>query len=74
MPYHLYATDGCHLCEDAMELLEALSLPVQYIDIADDDELSARYGLRIPVLRRDDGAELDWPFAEAEIRRFIAAG
>lgn len=69
----LYGTAGCHLCEEAADLLEALSLPARSIDIAGDDELMARYGVRIPVLRRSDGAELGWPFGLAEVREFVLA-
>ncbi|MCP5076978.1 MAG: glutaredoxin family protein, partial [Psychromonas sp.] len=32
----LYYTDGCHLCDDAMVLLEQLNLTYQKIDIVDD--------------------------------------
>ena len=37
-----------------------------------DAALAARYGPRVPVLRRDDGAELDWPFDADAVRRFMA--
>lgn len=70
----LYGTLGCHLCDRAM----ALTLPVARRagatlaerDIAADPALEARYGIRIPVLhRRDNGAELDWPFDAAAVYR-----
>ena len=42
-------------------------------EVFDDLGLQARYGERIPVLRREDsGAELDWPFDAVAIRAFIA--
>lgn len=69
----LYGTDGCHLCEEAAALLQALSIPARHIDIAGDDHLLDRYGVRIPVLRRSDGAELNWPFGSDEILRFVDA-
>ena len=44
------------------------------MDIADDDALMARYGLTIPVLRREDsGAELNWPFGPAQVVALLAA-
>lgn len=59
----LYGTRCCHLCEQAEALLHETRLQAEYIDIAEDDALLERYGLRIPVIRRvDNGAELDWPF------------
>lgn len=67
----LLGTSGCHLCEEAEALLASLGLRARYIDIAGDDGLAERYGIRIPVLRRADGAELGWPFAAADIASFV---
>lgn len=68
-------TSGCHLCEDAKVMLAALQretgLGVTEVDIASDDVLVERYGLRIPVLRAGD-RELDWPFAAADILELVA--
>ena len=67
----LYHTEHCHLCEMAAELCSAVLNPdfftVTLVDIANDDALIERYGIRIPVLRVDrDGRELGWPF-DAEL-------
>jgi hypothetical protein len=70
----LYSTAHCSLCEQALDLL--LSLPdlagtqLNVVDIADDDELMAQYGERIPVLRLDD-RELNAPFDGPMVARFI---
>lgn len=73
---NLYGTYGCHLCEAAAAVLApavaAGQLRLQEVDIIDDDELEARYALRIPVLRLSSGAELDWPFDEEAVARFLA--
>ncbi|MGA9703107.1 glutaredoxin family protein [Pseudomonas sp.] len=71
----LFGTLGCHLCEIAeaeiMPLVEH-GLLVELVDIADPDDLTEVYGLRIPVLRRvDNGNELDWPFDAAQIVAFL---
>jgi hypothetical protein len=73
----LFQTLGCHLCEEALEVIGAVprahSSDLESVDIADDDNLLARYGERIPVLRRpDSGAELDWPFTVEEVDRFLS--
>ena len=67
----LYATSGCHLCEQADALIRgAVTVPFHTVEIADDEDLLGRYGLRIPVLRRlDTGEELDWPFDAAAVQR-----
>jgi glutaredoxin len=70
--YILYGTEFCHLCEDAEAVLSGIGIAVEYIDIADDDELLEKYGTRIPVLRRDDtGVELGWPFDAQAVTRFL---
>lgn len=69
----LYGTAGCHLCEQAEHLLAESGARWRIVDIADDEELSQHYGLRIPVLSCEiSGAELNWPFELSDIRRFAA--
>ncbi|MBT8145903.1 MAG: glutaredoxin family protein [Gammaproteobacteria bacterium] len=73
----LYTTAGCHLCEQAEELLRYVASEVavewQPVDIADDPSLLERYGIRIPVLQReDDGSELGWPFDIDGLRFFLS--
>ncbi len=71
----LYGTQGCHLCDEAECLLKktaaARRIEWQYVDIALDDGLVARYGERIPVLRAADGRELGWPFSLLDILRLL---
>lgn len=73
----LYTTLGCHLCEDAKTLawpvLQHFGYRLQEIDIADDDHLVERYGVRIPVVRRGDCAdELGWPFTQDQLAQLLA--
>lgn len=74
----LLGTLGCHLCEQAEQLLMpwlARDVVVELLDIAESEVLVARYGLRIPVLRRErDGAELGWPFDERSLAAFLQGG
>lgn len=68
----LYSTRCCHLCEAAEHILRQAGIAVIKIDIATDDNLLEKYGLRIPVLLRvDNEAELDWPFDAAATARFL---
>jgi hypothetical protein len=67
----LYHTAGCHLCDEARQLLARIpEIAVTETDIAKAPVLIQRYGTRIPVLLRpDSGVTLDWPFtAEAVIQ------
>ena len=75
--FELYSTSACHLCEQAAAMVQAwrdqgLAPKVLEVDIADDDDLFERYGVRIPVIRRDDGEELGWPFDVQALGRFLA--
>lgn len=73
----LYHTAHCHLCEEAAALCAAVLNPkyfeVYQVDIVDSDELVARYGVRIPVLREDAiDAELGWPFDVDQLIAFLS--
>lgn len=73
MPLTLYQRDDCHLCDLALAVLaEARAPEFESTFIDGDDDLEARYGVRVPVLRRGDGAELDWPFDASRLARFLA--
>ena len=70
----LFQRDDCHLCDLALEVLAAARVPdFDSVFIDADPALEARYGVRVPVLRREtDGAELDWPFGADELRAFVS--
>jgi glutaredoxin len=57
----LYGRPGCHLCDDAREVLERLRARLPFTleerDITTDDDLHRRYLERIPVIALD-GEEL----------------
>jgi len=68
----LYTTPGCHLCEHAEAILDAAQCPFVGVDIAKDLTLLERYGVRIPVVRDEEGRELGWPFDTAQLKAFLA--
>lgn len=70
----LYGTLGCHLCEQAVTLLETLSIEYIPVEITDDDALIDTLGHLIPVLEinaNDQSKRLYWPFKETDITEFI---
>lgn len=71
----LFATEGCHLCEQAERMIGATTpanVAWQILDIMNDPALLQRYGTRIPVLRHDTSDdELDWPFDAFDLQRFL---
>ena len=71
----LLGTPGCHLCDLAEILiascLDLSQVEVELIDIAQTDELIARYGIKIPVLRCPKSRiELCWPFDALAVKAF----
>ena len=72
----LYTTGGCHLCEQAEQLLAQLAQlqgaenPLQLVpvDISTDEGLVELYGIRIPVVKNElTQEEIGWPFELAEL-------
>jgi len=74
----LYTTSHCHLCEQAEALLTGLKdqhkVYWQAIEISNDDLLTDKYGIRIPVIKCiNNQAELNWPFSANDILKLIEA-
>ncbi|GAB4048830.1 glutaredoxin family protein [Catellatospora paridis] len=68
----LYTRPGCHLCEDAVAVLERIGEPFEEIDISGDRELEAEYGDRIPVIMLDGREHGYWRVEEQRLRRDLA--
>jgi glutaredoxin len=64
----LYGRDGCHLCDDARDVLLAVGEPFEEVDIETDDDLFKRYLERIPVVTVD-GEEAFELFVEPQALR-----
>jgi glutaredoxin len=64
----LYGKAGCHLCEEAREVVERVrakrSFELEEVDVSLDPVLHRRYGERIPVVAVD-GEELGDFFVDA---------
>ena len=80
----LMTTAGCHLCEQALLILQQLGehrfFTLELVDIAADDHLIEKYGVRIPVVvkktvekntQQDTGKELGWPFTLEQLDAFF---
>ncbi len=70
----LYQRDDCKLCDEAVALLaRARVRDFESVWIDGDEELEARYGERVPVLRDgESGRELGWPFDGQNLVMFLA--
>ena len=74
----LYGKPGCHLCDDAREVIARvcadLGTSYQEVDVTTDPDLQRRYGEQIPVTLVD-GAQHDfWRVDERRLRAALATG
>jgi glutaredoxin len=72
----VYGRPGCHLCDDAVSVLERIRADAPFelrsVDIDQDPELLRAYLERIPVVALD-GVELyDFEVDEADLRSRLA--
>jgi thioredoxin reductase (NADPH) len=71
----LYGRPECHLCDEMLAELEPLlhrAVRVEVVDISDDDDLEARYGLRIPVLCAGETELCCYRLDAGRVRRWLA--
>ena len=69
----LFYTEGCHLCDLALDIVQAGKpevVALHLCDVATDAALVERYGLRIPVVDFN-GVTLGWPFTLSEFQHWL---
>ena len=71
----LYGKPGCHLCEDAREVVERVRadhpFELRQVDVSLDPGLHREYGERIPVLELDGVELFEFHVDEAELVRRV---
>lgn len=69
----LLGTSGCHLCEQAEQIMTACDqVEIESIDIAEQEQWQEKYAIRIPVLyHAETGNELGWPFDSQQVQVFL---
>ena len=72
----LYGRPGCHLCDDALEVLERIRADAPFdlrtVNIEDDDALMRAYLERIPVVALDGEEVYDYYVDEQDLRARLA--
>ncbi|MCX4916194.1 glutaredoxin family protein [Streptomyces sp. NPDC060011] len=67
---------GCHLCDDAQEVIEKvcadLGVPWERKDITEDEELHRQYWEQIPVVLVDGAQHTFWRVNEERLRKALA--
>jgi glutaredoxin len=73
----LYSKPGCHLCDDAREIVRAVcaELGVEWteVDITQDDRLFSEYGEQIPVTFVDGKQHDFWRVDPTRLRKALTA-
>ncbi len=71
----LYGRPGCHLCDDARAVIEAVcaELGVSYVEVSidDDPELADRFANEIPVTFVDGRQHDFWRVSPERLRRAL---
>lgn len=67
----LYTRSGCHLCDDALALLEKHRLRPRLVDIDADPELRARFTTCVPVVEIDGQIRFRGRVNETLLRRLV---
>jgi glutaredoxin len=71
----LYGKPGCHLCDDAREVVERVRadhpFELREVDVSLDPGLHREYGERIPVLELDGEELFEFHVDEAELVRRV---
>lgn len=71
-PVQLYSRVGCHLCDDALALLQRHGLTVEVVDIDAHPELLAQYTDCVPVVVIDGKVRFHGRVDEVLLRRLLA--
>jgi glutaredoxin len=69
----LYTRAGCHLCDDARDLLRQYGLEPRLIDIDADAALRQRYTTCVPVVAINGKERFRGRVNEVLLRRLLAA-
>ena len=67
----LYTRDGCHLCEEAREVLSAFGISPTILDIDDDPNLRERFDTCVPVVKIDGQVRFRGRVEPRLLRRII---
>jgi hypothetical protein len=73
----LLGTSGCHLCEQAQQIINYyfpnnVELTIETVDIAEQEQWQEQYALRIPVLYHPETKiDLGWPFDPWQVKELI---
>lgn len=62
---------GCHLCDEALDLLHELGAEPQLADVDSDDRLHDQYDWRVPVVLLDDRVIAEGRVTRDQLRKAL---
>lgn len=69
----LYSRDGCHLCDDALAILQRHGQTPRIVNIDDDPRLVSLYDTCVPVVEIDGKERFRGQVNEVLLRRLLQA-
>jgi glutaredoxin len=70
----LYTRDGCHLCEEAQEVLSEFGISATLVDIDADPNLRERFDTCVPVVEIDGQIRFRGRVEPKLLRRIVRHG
>jgi glutaredoxin len=70
----LYTRDGCHLCEEAQEVLGRFGISPTIVDIDADPNLCERFDACVPVVEIDGQIRFRGRVEPRLLRRIVGGG
>ena len=65
---------GCHLCDEALDLLHELGAEPELVDVDSDDRLHDQYDWRVPVLLLDGRVVAEGRMARDQLQKALGLG
>lgn len=70
----LVTRHGCHLCDEALELLRSFGHEPQLVDVDQDDRLHDLYDWRVPVVLIDDRVVAEGKISRQQLEKVVGEG
>ena len=70
----LYTRDGCHLCDEALQILMRHGIKPQEVDIDEDPDLVQQFGECVPVVTINGAVRFRGRVNEVLLRRLLHSG
>lgn len=70
----LVTREGCHLCDQALELLRSLGHEPELVDVDADDRVHDLYDWRVPVVLVDGRVAAEGKITRGQLEKAVGKG